>query len=65
MAALSGLHNATTPEQKRQREEKQKQYARDLDEQVSFARLRHACYSIAGSSSDQKFDTKQIQQRLA
>lgn len=34
MSALSGLYGSTTPEQKRQREDKQKQYAQELDEQV-------------------------------
>ena len=37
MSALSGLYGSTTPEQKRQREDKQKQYAHDLDEQVGDA----------------------------
>ena len=34
MAGLMGLHGLTTPEEKRRREDKQKQYARELDEQV-------------------------------
>ena len=35
MAGLMGLHGVTTPEEKRRREDKQTQYARELDEQVS------------------------------
>lgn len=34
MSALSSLYGNTTPEQKRMREDKQKQYAYELDEQV-------------------------------
>ena len=34
MSGLMALHGMTTPEEKRKREEKQKQYARELDEQV-------------------------------
>ena len=34
MSGLMALHGMITPEEKRQREEKQKQYARELDEQV-------------------------------
>lgn len=35
MSGLMGLHGVTTPEEKQRREDKQKQYARELDEQVS------------------------------
>ena len=46
MAGLMGLHGVTTPEEKRRREDKQKQYARELDEQVStygfFFQTTHA-----------------------
>lgn len=34
MSGLMNLHGNTTPEEKRRREDKQKQYARELDEQV-------------------------------
>ena len=34
MSGLMALHGMTTPEEKRKREEKQKQYRRELDEQV-------------------------------
>lgn len=34
MSGLMALHGMTTPEEKRKREDKQKQYARELDEQV-------------------------------
>jgi hypothetical protein len=37
MSGLMGLHGVTTPEEKQRREDKQKQYARELDEQVSLA----------------------------
>ncbi len=36
MSGLMGLHGVTTPEEKQRREDKQKQYARELDEQVSL-----------------------------
>ena len=35
MSGLMGLHGVTTPEEKQRREDKQKQYARELDEQVT------------------------------
>ena len=35
MSGLMGLHGITTPEEKRKREDRQKQYARELDEQVT------------------------------
>lgn len=38
MSGLMGLHGVTTPEEKQRREDKQKQYARELDEQVSLPR---------------------------
>ena len=37
MSGLMSLHGVTTPEDKQRREDKQKQYARELDEQVSLA----------------------------
>jgi hypothetical protein len=37
MSGLMGLHGVTTPAEKQRREDKQKQYARELDEQVSLA----------------------------
>lgn len=40
MSGLMALHGMTTPEEKRKREEKQKQYARELDEQVLQVSLR-------------------------
>ena len=39
MSGLMGLHGVTTPEEKRRREDKQKQYARELDEQVSLSNV--------------------------
>lgn len=41
MSALSSLYGNTTPEQKRMREDKQKQYARELDEQVDTTAALH------------------------
>ena len=40
MSGLMGLHGVTTPEEKQRREDKQKQYARELDEQVSLPPAR-------------------------
>ena len=45
MSALSGLYGSTTPEQKRQREDKQRQYAHELDEQVAAAAVAEVAYT--------------------
>ena len=42
MSGLMALHGITTPEEKRKREDKQKQYARELDEQVLHLSTWHS-----------------------
>lgn len=48
MSGLMALHGMTTPEEKRKREEKQKQYAHELDEQVPWLPLCADSVASAG-----------------